>query len=1118
MTDSIVPINREARMNPRWWCTSNGWSVAVLTFCLGSIQAGQQERVDLAAFGERLALSECGVVWQGPIRVAEVRVHGCDNSEVADWCLEWWGSVWPDHGTGGWMRLDDPWNGQWVTIGAKPERAQDGAWTVRIPALARSEWARALEASRYPDSRVPDYRKTLKVRVVGANGGAVPERVRLEVLGDAVWAEGEFDLWHRSNRDGSAMFQIEATHGEIAALTSLSAGAETKPGGWTIRGVAGASGGVRARIRYVESADPAGEERTRVTVRCGSESASTGFSFVPQDVPGDGVIRVADFGFLVARSGLGRTWENDPGSRLNAWRQRVRRRVVQHPEATRESAMAGLPRLSPPRDVPVGVPSARQEFFVSPTGDWSIQALSLNTDGGRDAKRWVFEPEFGRERLTGELRATLDTRGDPAFDGADRVAAERQLEEGHLPLIHVQWRTGPIQFHQQLAATILEGEYGEDDVRRGDETVVLLTQLTVTNVGEQREWATVNLRYNLAWPLRLGSDGVLFSEWPSNRVRPPGLTAVRAQLLEVPAAAPAAGVWDRFAGTDPKHSDTIRWRVELAPGERRTIEVKVPFVELLESREVERLKEIRFATAVPRMLEYWRRRLASRMQLEVPDAALNDFYRANLWHILITTDRDPATGLYNQGVGTVQYRVFANETVMIARYLDAVGESREAERFLEPLLRYQGWEALTGRFSTKEGVFHSAGQYTHGQYAMNHGFVLWGVAEHYLITRDRAYLERAASQLVKGCEFLIRERQATYTKPDEARSPVHGLAPASSLEDVVEFQYWLAANSYFHLGMKRVAEALADIRHPEASRLAREAEAYRQDIEKAAREAATRSAVVRLRDDTWIPYVPSRVGQWRHLTEGWIREALYPALHLVAGEIVSSRDPLIGWMLDDLEDNIFFSWQSGYNVADYEQTWFEHGGVTLQPCLLDLVPTYLSRDEVPAALRSFWNTYALSIYPDVHCFAEWARRFGQGGGPVYKTSDEARFLRWLRDLLLFESDGRLWYGKGIPGKWVENGQTIRLENARTLHGLSSLIVRSDVDHGRIAATVRLPERLGSHEAWLRLRHPHGKCPVRVWVNGREMGPDRVRGCDVRLWPDDGAPIADAREIIAEYGR
>lgn len=137
---------------------------------------------------------------------------------------------------------------------------------------------------------------------------------------------------------------------------------------------------------------------------------------------------------------------------------------------------------------------------------------------------------------------------------------------------------------------------------------------------------------------------------------------------------------------------------------------------------------------------------------------------------------------------------------------------------------------------------------------------------------------------------LAGDRRLAMQPGAGTQPPVHGLAPASSLEDVVEYQYWFATNAYFYLGLKRAAQALAAIGHGDAERFGAEAEAYRRAIEAAAREAATRSAAVPLRDGMYIPYVPSRVYQWRHLTEGWIREALYCALHLAAAEVVDPAE------------------------------------------------------------------------------------------------------------------------------------------------------------------------------------------------------------------------------------
>ncbi len=1110
--------NREQVLRTRSSATARRpWACVVWSALLGGLAAEATaaarvgDVVDLAAFGVPFVESSAiGVEWTNPRDVHEVRVLFKEAPAALETLrLEWWGSVWPANGTGGWMKLDDPWNGQWVRVAAAAASGgQPNEVAFRLPPLTKAEWKNALEPSAYPGGREPSFRRTLKVRVV-RDGGPLPEGARIGVLGSSRWREAAFDVDCRLPQDGTRSGRVEVINGELAGIESLPPprAVSLRDSAWSAAGVAGQSAGIRIHVLYAANDNPTSNDLTRVTLRFGEAADATGFSFVPQDVLKDGAMRVPDFGVLVAESSRGLTIANDPGVPPGYWAKTVRQRVAERPETTRASAMAGIPRLRPARWVPIGVPSARQEIVVGPNGDWSMWHQSLWTEG-RDTQRSPFR------KANTNLDAILDTSPEPRFKGSDREQPTRCLEDDWLPLIHVEWRTGPIRYHHALAATILLGEIGDDDARRGDETVVLLTRLDVTNTATDAQTATVNLRYSHDAPIALRDDGVIAIE-PSAGAVPAGLTAVRGQIVCAGAADRGIRDWTVLPPSGNGASAVLRWQAALAPGEKRTIYFKQPYVDLLDAEELARLREISFEREVPKVLEYWRGRLAAGMAMDVPDAAMRSFYAANLWHILITTDRDPKTGLYNQGVGTFAYRVFANETIMIARSMDMRGEHKEAERFIEPLLHYQGSEALKGRFSTKEGAFHGAGEYTHGEYAMNHGFVLWGAADHYFTTRDRAYLDRVAPKLVRGCDFLIHERKSTLTPEGRPRLPYHGLAPASSLEDVVEYQYWFATNGFFHLGLRRAAEALADIGHPEAPRLRREAEAYRRDIEIAVREAATRTAAVRLRDGRFIPYVPSRVYHWRHLTEGWIREALYPSLHLAVSEVVSPDDPLITWMLDELEDNIFFSAESGYNVPNVDRDWFEKGAVTLQPCLVDTPYLYMVRNEIPAALRSFWNTYALSIYPDVHCFAEWAKAFGVGGGPVYKTSDEARFVMWLRQFLICEEGDALWFGRAVPRQWLEHGKAIRVERAQTFFGPAGLTIRSETDRGRIHAELSLPSRNPPAEVWLRLRHPAARHPVRVLLNDRPIAADRILGEDIRLKPGEEATASPVR-ITAEY--
>lgn len=1084
--------------------------------------------VDLSAFGTQTHNGDgVRVEWDEPRDVRQVQLSGVSADVARSLELQWWGGVWPNGnrdedfpfgGGGGWQVLDDCYNGSWIHMAVEPVKAKGAdIWVFTVPTLGEDEWNQYIDPKRRTADKCPAFRRTFKVRVVSKTNEELPASLRLQVFSDSRWKQGRFDLNFQIPKDGNLAGQISVVNGEIVSLESLPAPRSVVLSGntWSAKGSTSGSAGVRVGARYVDNADSTSNDLTRLTVRLGTAPDAAGFSFVPEDVLAAGAIHVPDFGAMVAPSEKQRSWANTPEPLGEHWNQPVRGRIAKHAEMTRASAMAGIPRLDPPPPIPLGVPSARQKFLVSAEGNWSTSLESLyNLDNGRDYKRWGFDGVLGRQ-VAGDLQAVLDTRLEPAFDGSDREGVVRSLEDGYLPIVHIKWHTGPIEYRQTLTTTALLGDYGDDVIRRGDETVVLLTKLDMTNPSDEAKPAAVNLRYSNAVPIRLRDDGMIAIEPTAPDAIPAGLFAQRGLIsVDKPVRGGVEG-WTLAESDDGQSPPTLSHRTTLDPHETRTVYFKATFVDLLEAEEVAGLGEIDFENEVSVVRDYWRERMAAGMRIDVPDTDMNNLFKANLWHVVITTSRDPETGLYNQGVGTIGYKICPNETVMIARSMDMRCEHREAERFLEPMLHYQGTEPLKGLFSTQEGVFHGAGKYSWGDYAMNHGFVLWGAADHYLITRDRAYLERIAPQLIRGCDFLIHERQASMGRQDLPRSAIHGLTPPSSLEDVTEFKYWFAVNGYFYLGMKRTAKALAAIGHPDAERIADEAERYRRDIEAAARNSTTLASVVRRRDGAFIPYVPSRVGQWRHKTEGMTREAMYCTLQPATAEVVSPNDPLMTWMLDELEDNIFFSAESGYGVPDCERDWFNLGGVTMQPCMLDMPQIYMGRDEIPAALRSFWNAYAMSLHPDVQCFAEWVPRFGKAGGPLYKTSDESQFVTWLRNLLIWENGDQLWFGRATPREWLEDGKTVRIESAGTLFGPAALVLHSEVGRNRIRAIFETPTQTPPKQVWLRLRHPTGLRPTSVQVNGRSLPADCIVGEDIRLAPGN-IDLTGRVEVVADY--
>ena len=68
--------------------------------------------------------------------------------------------------------------------------------------------------------------------------------------------------------------------------------------------------------------------------------------------------------------------------------------------------------------------------------------------------------------------------------------------------------------------------------------------------------------------------------------------------------------------------------------------------------------------------------------------------------------------------------------------------------------------------------------------------------------------------------------------------------------------------------------------------------------------------------------------------------------------------------------------------------------------------------------------------------------------------------------------------------WLQQGKKIAVKNAPTYFGALAYEIVSDVDNGKITATIEIPNRSPVKNVILRLRHPQAKAIKVVTVNGR----------------------------------
>lgn len=495
---------------------------------------------------------------------------------------------------------------------------------------------------------------------------------------------------------------------------------------------------------------------------------------------------------------------------------------------------------------------------------------------------------------------------------------------------------------------------------------------------------------------------------------------------------------------------------ELPDGETREVLLKLasPVVSV---DDLTKLGALDFATSRAATVKYWEEWLAQGARFEVPERAVNDLFRANLWHALILPrhrtgdDGEPRIDLpyANTAYGQRNADWPINQGVYVDYMLYGLrGYYAVAEE--EFFAMFQTQQKPDGRI----GGFAEWGVYSPGH--------LYAIAQNYLLSHDRASFDRLLPQSLKTldwCLAQIAEANVADGATGLIKAPLNDLTHAE--------REWAFPQSYFVAGLATFSRALAlhgDVRAEEVRRVAGK---MKQDVEREFARASVKSPVVQLGDGTWQNYVPSDAMTPRRRLEEW-----YPTdvdcgpLHLARLGAIDPRGPLANAMLDDHEDNLFLKNQGAAN----------------EPVYLPQVNAHLLRDEPEAAIRGFYSMMACAfshhqLEPLEH---RWA--WGQYYGP---PSTDGAWFEVYRNLLIHERDDDvLLLAQATPRAWLEDGKRISVQRAPTYYGPLSFTVESRVSAGEITTNVELSDRNKPAALLVRFRHPQAKRIQSASVNGQ----------------------------------
>jgi len=1041
-------------------------AVLVIMFICGGLltaaTTGQKAPVgdcDIAAFGvpvphDGSASPQPQGRWAEPRKVRQVVVEFAGDQGLPDPCavsLQYWHRTWDgqadpvlvERGAGGvgWDAMDDWTNGKWIT--AKTSLQVDGKrWTFTILPITSAE----LERVKGPGV---SYRKTLWVRLNAKQ--PLPAYNKMQVFTESTYRP----LTVRIQFGEPAAAEVKSTGVETGQIEVYNGFLRRAPEGgsipvdtdgtWTRSGRSPSNMDINLHMMT----DPMDSryDRTIVTVR----SNHRPFSFAADEVARGDRILVDDLGVLVTNAEDEITLEEyRQALRTSFTGKSVYERVKDSPEQTLQRAWGDMP-LKHPLWFVHGLPGDRNTMRQHPNGEVDVTSV------GRWFNVQRSERDSGRKGWKGDqLRISL---GLP--DGTLRGG--RRLEEGYLPLLYTWWQDGPIYYEQASVLDTLDGDLDDIDL---DDPTVLLVRVRMVNVSDTKTGIG---------KLRLTSG----SQGEDKLIVKQGQALTEDSRLRFLIKNPEEG-------TFTAEGNATAWSADLAPRASRTLYFYIPSITLTSPEEIKVLQARDFDADAGRVCEFWRTLTAKATQIHTPEPWINDFYKAHLRHLLVNCFKELDSDRLHAHVGTFHYGVYPNESVMMISDLDRRGMHEQTRQNLDAFLHYQGTVSMPGNFAGSEGQFYGAGGHETGGYNKSHGYVMWNMAEHWWMTRDRPWMERAGPGLVKACDWVVNERKATMRTLDGGTKVLeYGWLPSGSLEDVTDYWNWLATNSATVWGFRSLADALADSGHADGPRLQKEAKAYYDDFMRGITEARIQCPVVRLRDGTYVPKIPSRLYE-RGRAHGWLRETLEGSLFLPAYQVLDPQAIETKWILEDYEDNLYISERYGYAIPSFDRFWFSRGGFSMQANLLDGPLPYLWRDDVKHFVRAYFNGFASAFYPEIRlCNEHSLPELGYPAGDHFKTSDEAQSTYWLRLMFVNDQMGQdLYLGQAIPRYWLSKGGKVGIERAPSHFGVLSFDLEAEASGDKIMAVVDPPARNNPKNIFVRVRHPKERQIKSVTINGQ----------------------------------
>jgi hypothetical protein len=669
----------------------------------------------------------------------------------------------------------------------------------------------------------------------------------------------------------------------------------------------------------------------------------------------------------------------------------------------------------------------------------------------------------------------------------DMWKVTRRLRGDYLPIVESEWTAGFLTVAQTAFAILPR----DREVVTGKETQYVVVRLVVGNTNATP--CDTPLYVLIGDAARDAGYGPFVT--PLGRWQTPDRTGtlqnatlalngrtVLAYRCNAPTEAAYSPKWvdaTESAGHPDPLTNALRFQLALKPGEKRIINLVVAGnTTLFEASEGPEMAKVEFDTALQRAVDDWEGRLQPAMEYVTPEPRLNRLYRQLILSCLQNTRQIPGQPWHEPDQSPSPQGVWPWEFAHMAVPMMGLGYQQELRPSLRFLTEHQNGVGVHSANQMAEGDVKSMKGSFGGTAIIwmgDTGGALWALAEQYRYTRDAAWLKTNAPGMLAAWDWVQTARaQTRITGPDGKKVPYYGLLPPgrSSDEDGVECLFTFTDNLTWY-AMSEIAKAFRQAGLPDADRLTREADEYRQCILEVIRQQE------HVDPETNLRVFPNMIGG--KIKVGWASNG---PIQLYDTGLLSPTDERFAPMLEYTARKFGVLMGLMTHYAGGNQWYPNQAERAYYRC-------FLGRGEIEKSLLVFYSNL---VYGRAHDTFQTMERFlvddPNTSGFCPNASGNGRQLDMMRRMLIDEQDaaqGVLWLLRGCPRRWFAKGQTVAARKAPNLFGEMGVVMRSDGD--TITVDVDAPAWESPKEIRLVLRHSDRKAIAEATVNGKKATVD-----------------------------